>query len=47
MINVAKKTTLKLSLMSLLTLFKTCKVQVFVKLKFKLLLPKIVPPIHP
>jgi hypothetical protein len=51
MINVTKKSnktknapTLKfttLSLMSLLTLFKTCKVQIFVKLEFKLILSSI------
>jgi hypothetical protein len=27
--------------------FKTCKVEIFVKLEFKLLLSKIVSPIHP
>jgi hypothetical protein len=52
MINVAKKVlkhtpTLKcraLSLSSLRTLFKTCKMKIFVKLEFKLLLFKTVSP---
>jgi hypothetical protein len=54
MIKVAKKVRKNyshfktlVSLTSLQTLFKTYKVQIFVKLKFKLLLPKTVSPIHP
>jgi hypothetical protein len=50
MINVAKKVIKQkirtLLFTSFLTLFK-CKVQIFVKLGFKLLLSKIVSPIHP